>query len=341
MKASDLLDNPKNWRRHPDEQVGAMTSMMDRIGVADASIGVVKADGKIELLDGHLRKSIAADQIVPVLIVDLNEDEQRVFLASFDKLAELALGDPQALHDLLHEFQFDEDSFFRKMMSDVEAELAIEVKQSGVAQKDVEGMALGPHEHYDFLVVLAQTTHEWNVLCDRLGLKPEARRKGMGTARAIRAARILEKLNQSREFPTTPSSCRAVNGRSTWRRSAGFCPPPRSALTSARLPTTHRTSRQASSCCTRRWRACNRVKNWMIDNVQPEVLVEIDDDFQGMQSNVGSRRYITDHQEILAIIENSIVCCQDLNLTTFCYSRTQNTTIIHPEVRPIVPTQAV
>jgi hypothetical protein len=196
VKASELIDNPKNWRRHPDEQVGAMTSMMEQIGVAGASIGVIKPDGKIELLDGHLRKSISGEQLVPVLIVDLNEDEQKVFLASYDKLSELALGDPQALHDLLSELSIDEDSFFRKMMSDVEAELAVEVKQTGAAQKDVEGMALEPHEHYDYLVVMAQTTHEWNVLCDRLGLKPEARRKGMGTARAIRATRVLEKLNK-------------------------------------------------------------------------------------------------------------------------------------------------
>src|SRR5882672_164635 len=196
VKASELLDNPKNWRRHPDEQTGAMTSIMERIGVAGAAVGRL-VGGKIELLDGHLRKSIAGDELVPVLITDLNDEEARIFLATYDPLSDLAIADAEALHALLKESEGIDDAFMRKLMADIEADIAEEVKVTGVDKKDVEGMALNPHEHYDFLVVMAQTTHEWNVLCDRLGLKPEARRGGMGTARAIRATRILEKLKQS------------------------------------------------------------------------------------------------------------------------------------------------
>lgn len=84
-----------------------------------------------------------------------------------------------------------------------------------------------------------------------------------------------------------------------------------------------------------------RVMNWMMDAIESEVFIEIDDDFQGVQVNVGSKRFITDSQEILAILENSMLCCRDLGLSTFCYSRSQNTTIIHPDTRPIVPVQAV
>jgi hypothetical protein len=81
--------------------------------------------------------------------------------------------------------------------------------------------------------------------------------------------------------------------------------------------------------------------NWIMDTVKAPCLVEIDDDFQGIQVNVGSRRFITDASEILAIIENAMTCCHDLGLTAFCWSRTMNTTIIHPDRRPIVPTQSV
>jgi hypothetical protein len=81
--------------------------------------------------------------------------------------------------------------------------------------------------------------------------------------------------------------------------------------------------------------------NWIMDNVPAECLVEIDDDFQGVRVNVGSKRFVTDSDEIVAIIENSMRNCHDLGLSTFCWSRTQNTTIIHPEYRPIVPTQSV
>jgi hypothetical protein len=83
------------------------------------------------------------------------------------------------------------------------------------------------------------------------------------------------------------------------------------------------------------------VMNWMQDNVSSEIMVEVDDDFAGVRVNVGSKRFITNSEEILAVIENGMQACHDLDLTTFCWSRTPNTTVIHPDVRPIVPTQAV
>lgn len=195
MKASELRDNTKNWRRHPDEQVGAMTSTLERIGFTGALVGRV-VDGGIELLDGHLRKSIAGNDLVPVLIVDLTDAEAAHMLATYDPLSDLALMDAAALHSLLQETDDDDDAFVRKLMADVESELAADVQTTGAKAHQVDGMALEPHEHYDYLVVFAQSSHEWNVMCDRLGLKPEQRRAKMGTSRAIRATRLLEKLNQ-------------------------------------------------------------------------------------------------------------------------------------------------
>ena len=42
-------------------------------------------------------------------------------------------------------------------------------------------MALIAARALRLLVVLATTTQEWNVLCDKLDLKPEQRRGRMGT----------------------------------------------------------------------------------------------------------------------------------------------------------------
>jgi hypothetical protein len=83
------------------------------------------------------------------------------------------------------------------------------------------------------------------------------------------------------------------------------------------------------------------VMNWIIDNVKAPILVTVDDDLEGVQATTGSMRYITDSEEILAIIENAAQCCEDLGLGAFCFSRTPNTTVIRPDVRPIVPTQLV
>ena len=83
------------------------------------------------------------------------------------------------------------------------------------------------------------------------------------------------------------------------------------------------------------------VMAWIMDNVPQEILVCIDDDFQGVQVTTGSKRFLTSSDEILAVIENGARACHDLGLTCFCWSRTPNTTVIRPDVRPIVPTQLV
>jgi glycosyltransferase involved in cell wall biosynthesis len=82
-------------------------------------------------------------------------------------------------------------------------------------------------------------------------------------------------------------------------------------------------------------------RNWIFKNTTAPCLVQCDDDLVGIRSNIGSRRFITDPDEVMAIIENQVTCCADLGLTTFCWSRTANTTVIKPEIRPIVPTQQV
>lgn len=82
-------------------------------------------------------------------------------------------------------------------------------------------------------------------------------------------------------------------------------------------------------------------RNWMIDYCKTPCLVQCDDDLKGVQVNVGSRRYIREPDEILAIIENAVTACSDLGLGVFCFSRTSNTTIIRPDERPVVPVQQV
>ncbi len=82
-------------------------------------------------------------------------------------------------------------------------------------------------------------------------------------------------------------------------------------------------------------------RNWIIANVKQPVLIQLDDDFVGVQVNVGSKRYITDSEEILAIFENAMVACNDLGVGCFCFSRTCNLTAIKPDMLPIKPTQQV
>ena len=60
-------------------------------------------------------------------------------------------------------------------------------------------------------------------------------------------------------------------------------------------------------------------RNWIIRNTTAPCLIQSDDDLVGVRCNVGSKRFLTDPDEVMAIIENAVTCCADLKLTTFCF----------------------
>jgi hypothetical protein len=55
VRARELLPNPKNWRRHPKVQAAALRGLLDEIGIADALLARELPDGRLQLVDEHLR----------------------------------------------------------------------------------------------------------------------------------------------------------------------------------------------------------------------------------------------------------------------------------------------
>ena len=107
VPASELLANPKNWRLHPPAQVAAMRGVLQEIGFADAMIARETPDG-LELIDGHLRRDVVGDQEVPVLVVDVNQEEADKLLLTVDPLAMMAQADTDQLLDLLQGIEFED-----------------------------------------------------------------------------------------------------------------------------------------------------------------------------------------------------------------------------------------
>src|SRR5438876_9542533 len=100
VRAGELAENPKNWRRHPARQRAALRGLLTQIGYADALLA--RRDGEeLVLVDGHLRRSLDPEQVVPVLVLDLDESEADMLLATLDPLAALAEPDPEAWARLL------------------------------------------------------------------------------------------------------------------------------------------------------------------------------------------------------------------------------------------------
>jgi len=105
VRADSLRPNPRNWRTHPPAQREALRGVLAEIGYADALVARELPDGSLELVDGHLRAELAPEQMVPVLVLDVSQDEALQLLATLDPLAAMAEADAAMLHELIENVQ--------------------------------------------------------------------------------------------------------------------------------------------------------------------------------------------------------------------------------------------
>lgn len=105
VPASELRPNPKNWRKHPQAQQDALRGVLAEVGYADALLARELPDGSLMLLDGHLRAETTPEQVVPVLVLDVNEAEGDKILATLDPLAAMAEANATQLDTLLREVE--------------------------------------------------------------------------------------------------------------------------------------------------------------------------------------------------------------------------------------------
>jgi hypothetical protein len=102
VRAGDLVPHELNFRAHPDNQRAALEALYAEVGFARSLLAYELPDGRLKLIDGHLRRDMDPDMEVDVEILDVNDDEARELLLSIDPLAALALTQTQ-LHERLLE----------------------------------------------------------------------------------------------------------------------------------------------------------------------------------------------------------------------------------------------
>jgi ParB-like chromosome segregation protein Spo0J len=107
VKASELAPNPRNWRTHPDAQRDALRGVLAEIGYADALLARELSDGRLELVDGHLRAEMTPDALVPVLVLDVDEHEAMKILLTHDPLADMAVADAHRVKELIESCSFE------------------------------------------------------------------------------------------------------------------------------------------------------------------------------------------------------------------------------------------
>jgi predicted RNA-binding protein with RPS1 domain len=101
VRAGDLVPHPLNPRTHTDEQREALQALFGEIGFARSVLAYELPDGRLQLIDGHLRQSeLDPDDEIDVEVLDVDENEARKLLLSLDPLAALASFDNHALEKL-------------------------------------------------------------------------------------------------------------------------------------------------------------------------------------------------------------------------------------------------
>lgn len=101
LPASQLVEHPRNPSIHSDQQRAIVGRLMNEIGIVDALKGIELPDGRVMIFDGHLRRDIAGNELVPVIITDLDETEFNAITAQFDWTTQLKTFDSEALEELI------------------------------------------------------------------------------------------------------------------------------------------------------------------------------------------------------------------------------------------------
>jgi hypothetical protein len=90
VRAGDLVPHEFNFRTHPEIQRAALEALYRQVGFARSLLAYELPDGRLKLIDGHLRREIDPDMEVDVEVLDVSDEEARTLLLSIDPLAALA-----------------------------------------------------------------------------------------------------------------------------------------------------------------------------------------------------------------------------------------------------------
>jgi hypothetical protein len=97
VRAGDLIPHEMNWRQHPANQRAALWALYEEVGFARSLLAYELPDGRLQLIDGHLRRDLDPDMLVDVEVLDVTPAEARKLLLSMDSVAGLAEADHAAV----------------------------------------------------------------------------------------------------------------------------------------------------------------------------------------------------------------------------------------------------
>jgi DNA modification methylase len=113
VRGRDLVPHESNYRVHPANQIQALRGILKEVGIAAALVGRELPGGKVQIIDGHARADVMPDEKLPVLILDVDEQEAAKLLATLDPLSAMAGIDGDALKKVLEAAQLEDEALKR------------------------------------------------------------------------------------------------------------------------------------------------------------------------------------------------------------------------------------
>ena len=117
--ADQFTANPLNYRKHPQRQRDAVNASLRELGWISTVVENVTTGN---VIDGHERiwQALQRNEDVPYLKVELSEAEERLALAVFDPITNMAETDAAILDDLLREVNTGEAAL-QSLLADLAA----------------------------------------------------------------------------------------------------------------------------------------------------------------------------------------------------------------------------
>ena len=110
VRAGDILPNLRNPKSHDASQLKTLDTIFSNFGIVDALIAYrsERNGGQLTYFDGHGRNMVDADQVWPVDVTDLTDEEVDQLVLYFDEVGLMAKREPDMLADLLREADLEE-----------------------------------------------------------------------------------------------------------------------------------------------------------------------------------------------------------------------------------------
>ena len=200
VPAASLVPHPHNWRRHGPDQQSAMHGLLAQLGYVNALIVREAGDGTYQVLDGHMRLELSAGaEEVPVLVVDVTDEEADLVLATHDPIGDLALPDEEYSDALARAVWTDNEAINTVLRDLLLPDSTAEGADRGRAADVRLELAPQPYEHYDYVVLLARNTFDFHRLCALLQIERQeftvpGGAKKMGLGRCVDAAKAIALL---------------------------------------------------------------------------------------------------------------------------------------------------